>query len=90
MNQLSQIIAREVRDLSTVARMTVIRATDGQTFTVTDWPELKPFATSIPAPRRVDVYAYMQDAAPETISKRFFGPAARREAMEWIETQLPF
>jgi len=79
MNQLSQIIARDVPGFSTVARQTIIRTTnptvEALQFTVTHWR----------APEVIDV-----DAAGEEgpyASKRF---PTRAAAMEWIESQLPF
>lgn len=78
MNQLSQIIARDVPGFSTVARQTLIRTTardcEALQFSVTHWNG-----------GTIDV-----DAAGEEgpyASKRFL---TRREAMNWIETQLPF
>lgn len=86
MNQLSSIVAVEIVGYSSAARCTRISASDGQFFIITDWHEQTD--STIILPRCVDVEARMNDA--ETLHKQFIGTDARKEAMQWIETQLPF
>jgi hypothetical protein len=86
MNQLSQIIAREVPGFSTVARQTVIRTRSEPhlQFTVTDWREVD---CVIRAPRVIEVVAHDAGEMTPWAVKRF---PTRSAAMNWIETHLPF
>lgn len=79
MNQLSQIIARDVPGFSTVARQTVIRTRSQPDlqFTVTHWR----------APEVIEVNAHDAGEMTPWAVKRF---PTRAAAMNWIETQLPF
>lgn len=96
MNQLSQIIARDVPGFSTVGRMTEIRTNaadvEALRFIITEW---KAVDCVIIAPRTVTVEACCESSFdPGTFEnyavKHFTSDNARRDAMEWIETQLPF
>ena len=88
MNQLSAFKGRMKRFPESGGLLTTIVPihSDRESFSITDWPETEFFARFIDV-----VYSYPIDDDVDgqrgMICKRF---RTRKEAFDWIETQLPF
>jgi hypothetical protein len=95
MNALMQVIAKEIPSnmSDSGARETLITDTKGTQYRLVDWPRFQWAGLNGSggcSPRMVEVYVVAKHDVVEDLERFFEGPQARRDAIEWVESQLPF